>query len=135
MKRRQFLGATAATMATLTVDGEAIAASRRKPNFIVILCDDLGWGDIEPEGGKAIRTPNLNRMAAEGNVLTDYYAPQNIALLRSLVPTSQILFGTDYDRFPLLHSVERLATLDLPPDVRAAIESANARRLFPRWHS
>ena len=72
MKRRKFLGATAATMAALHVHGEAIRATRRKPNFIIILCDDLGWGDIEPEGGKAIRTPNLNRMASEGNVLTDY---------------------------------------------------------------
>src|SRR3954469_24564020 len=78
MKRRQFLGATAATVAALSVNSEAGAASRRKPNFIIVLCDDLGWGDIETEGGTTIRTPNLNRMAAEGNVLTDYYAPQNI---------------------------------------------------------
>ncbi len=65
-------------MAALTVNGEAVAESRRKPNFIIVLCDDLGWGDIEPEGGKAIHTPNINRLAQEGNVLTDYYAPQNI---------------------------------------------------------
>lgn len=78
MKRRRFLGATAATVAALSISGEAIAESRRKPNFIIVLCDDLGWGDIEPDGGTTIPTPNIKRMAAEGNLLTDYYAPQNI---------------------------------------------------------
>jgi arylsulfatase A len=60
MKRRQFLGATAATAAALAVKGEAPAETRRKPNFITVLRDDLGWGDIEPEGGTTIHTPNIN---------------------------------------------------------------------------
>ena len=36
------------------------------PNFIVIFCDNLGYGDIEPFGSKVHRTPHLNRMAREG---------------------------------------------------------------------
>jgi len=52
-------------------------AQPRKPNFIIILCDDLGYGDVEPFGG-SIPTPNLNRMAHEGVAATDYYAPANI---------------------------------------------------------
>jgi predicted TIM-barrel fold metal-dependent hydrolase len=54
-------------------------------------------------------------------------------MLRSLVPTSQILFGSDYDRFPLTHGVDQFARLELPGDVRIAIENGNARRLFKRW--
>jgi arylsulfatase A len=75
--RRLFLG----LMATTALSGLAPAfatSPRRKPNFIVILCDDLGYGDVEPTGGTRIPTPNLNRMARQGMVLTDYYAPQNI---------------------------------------------------------
>lgn len=49
----------------------------RPPNFIVILNDDLGYGDIQPFGG-SIPTPHLNRMAHDGLVATDYYAPANI---------------------------------------------------------
>ena len=44
------------------------------PNIVVILIDDLGYGDIGPYGSKINRTPNLDRMAAEGVKLTSFYA-------------------------------------------------------------
>lgn len=78
LPRRAFLGASTATIALVTMGGAVWAAPRRKPNVIVILCDDLGFGDIEPNGGDTIRTPNLKRLAREGTVLTDYYAPANL---------------------------------------------------------
>lgn len=43
-----------------------------RPNFIVIFCDNLGYGDIEPFGSTLHRTPNLNRMAAEGRTFTHF---------------------------------------------------------------
>jgi arylsulfatase A-like enzyme len=49
-------------------------AANRPPNFVVILIDDMGYGDVEPFGSKVNRTPNLNRMAAEGLKLTSFYA-------------------------------------------------------------
>ena len=45
-----------------------------KPNLVVILIDDMGYGDIGPFGSKLNRTPNLDRMAAEGMKLTSFYA-------------------------------------------------------------
>lgn len=42
------------------------------PNFILIVCDNLGYGDIEPFGSKLHRTPNLNRMAREGRKFTHF---------------------------------------------------------------
>src|SRR5580765_523329 len=53
------------------------AQQTRPPNFIVIFTDDLGYGDIQPYGG-SIPTPNLNRMAQQGLVATDYYAAANL---------------------------------------------------------
>jgi arylsulfatase A len=50
------------------------AADTPKPNFVVILIDDMGYGDIGPFGSKLNRTPNLDRMAAEGMKLTSFYA-------------------------------------------------------------
>src|SRR5215813_10242631 len=46
-------------------------------NFIVILADDMGYGDIQPLGG-SIPTPAINRMAQQGLLATDYYAPANL---------------------------------------------------------
>jgi arylsulfatase A len=43
-----------------------------KPNFIVVFCDNLGYGDIEPFGSTLHRTPNLNRMAEEGRKFTHF---------------------------------------------------------------
>ncbi len=48
------------------------------PNVIVILTDDLGYGDIGANGATLIRTPALDRMAAEGVRLTSFYSSANI---------------------------------------------------------
>ena len=45
-----------------------------KPNFVVILIDDLGYGDIGPFGATTQKTPNLDKMAAEGMKMTSFYA-------------------------------------------------------------
>ena len=46
----------------------------RPPNLVVILADDLGWGDLGVYGQRLIRTPRLDRMADEGLRLTDFYS-------------------------------------------------------------
>jgi len=50
------------------------AAEDKKPNLVLIFIDDMGYGDIGPFGSKLNRTPNLDRMAAEGMKLTSFYA-------------------------------------------------------------
>ena len=50
------------------------APAQNKPNIILILIDDMGYGDIGPFGSTANRTPNLDRMASEGMKLTSFYA-------------------------------------------------------------
>lgn len=44
------------------------------PNVILILCDDLGWGDTGYQGNKIVSTPNLDAMAAHGLVMNRFYA-------------------------------------------------------------
>lgn len=50
-------------------------AERDAPNFVVIVADDLGRGDLGSYGGTTIRTPGLDRMAAQGVRLTEFYTP------------------------------------------------------------
>ena len=52
----------------------AVAAEPGKPNIIYVMADDLGYGHLGCYGGKDIKTPRLDRMAAEGMRLTDHYA-------------------------------------------------------------
>lgn len=56
----------------LAVSQAALALAEERPNFIVIFCDNLGYGDIEPFGSKHHRTPHLNRMAREGRKFTHF---------------------------------------------------------------
>ncbi len=50
----------------------------KKPNIIFILTDDLGYGDLGCYGQEQIKTPNLDRMAAEGMRFTDHYAGSTV---------------------------------------------------------
>ncbi|MDA7881067.1 sulfatase [Akkermansiaceae bacterium] len=52
----------------------AFSQAAEKPNLVLIFIDDMGYGDIGPFGSKLNRTPNLDRMAAEGMKLTSFYA-------------------------------------------------------------
>lgn len=55
-----------------------IGAAAEKPNFVVIFCDDLGYGDLSGFGHPTIRTPHLDRLAAEGQKWTSFYAADNV---------------------------------------------------------
>ena len=57
-----------------TSSGEA----QKSPNFIVIFADDLGYGDLGVYGHPTIKTPNLDKMAYEGQKWTNFYASANI---------------------------------------------------------
>ena len=56
----------------------AQAQQARQPNFIVIMADDLGYGDLGVYGSKLIKTPNLDRMALEGARLDSFYSSANV---------------------------------------------------------
>jgi arylsulfatase A len=57
----------------LTIIASPISATE-SPNLVLIFIDDMGYGDIGPYGSDLNRTPNLDRMAAEGMMLTSFYA-------------------------------------------------------------
>jgi Sulfatase len=52
-----------------------VGKAPEKPNIIVILADDIGYGDLSCYGAKMVQTPNLDRLAREGRRFTDAHSP------------------------------------------------------------
>ncbi len=59
----------------------------KKPNVVIIFIDDLGYADIGPFGATKQKTPNLDRMAAEGMKLTSFYAAPVCSVSRAQMMT------------------------------------------------
>ncbi len=92
---------------SLSIGFGATLAAERPPNFVLIYCDDLGYGDIGPFGAQGYQTPNLDRMAAEGMKFTDFHTaaavcsasrvalmtgcyPQRVGILGALGPNAKV---------------------------------------------
>jgi arylsulfatase A len=78
--RREFLAGSTTTLgaAALTTSSAArspVHPQDRPPNLVVILADDLGYGEVGAYGQRLIGTPRMDRLAAEGLRFTDAYAP------------------------------------------------------------
>ncbi len=99
----------------LISSGVLIGQSQRdKLNFIIIFADDLGYGDLGVYGHPTIRTPNLDRMAMEGQKWTNFYVgasvctPSRAALLTGRLPVrsgmasnhSRVLFPDSHNGIP-----------------------------------
>ena len=92
----------------------------RPPNIVVILADDLGYGDIGPYGQQKIRTPRLDRMAAEGMRFSEYYAGSTVcapsrATLLTGRHTGHAYVRDNHELGGFLDEEER-GQLALPPD-------------------
>ncbi len=113
-------------------------AAERKPNFIVILADDLGWADLGHDGSN-IDTPNIDRLAKEGVKLTHYRtsapmcSPTRAALLTGRYPHSvgvpELASPDARGNVPILALAHSAITI---PE---ALKSAGYRsNLVGKWH-
>ncbi|MEX1042470.1 MAG: sulfatase-like hydrolase/transferase, partial [Pirellulaceae bacterium] len=71
---RTLLSLVGLLLLLVTAPIRSAAADDRRPNFLVILCDDLGYGDLGCFGHPQIKTPHLDRLAKQGVRLTDAYS-------------------------------------------------------------
>ena len=133
--RRSLLqSATATAVLASCTTTQLAAAPGRKPNIVLILADDLGYGDLGVFGNRPIRTPNIDRMAAEGARLTAFYAsasvctPSRAGLLTGRYPirtglATNVIMPTD--------------TNGLPPSevtIAEALKPDYATALVGKWH-
>ncbi|TSJ56343.1 sulfatase-like hydrolase/transferase [Atlantibacter subterranea] len=66
---------SAAFCASVAIHPALAAENHQKPNVVIILADDLGYGDLGVYGHPIVKTPNIDKLAQEGVRFTQYYAP------------------------------------------------------------
>ena len=93
---RAFAGIIVALFASSCVTADAAKARGARPNVLVIIVDDLGFGDVGFNGSE-IRTPSLDALAARGTVLSKYYTYPVCSTTRAALLTGQssIRLGVD----------------------------------------
>src|SRR5262245_54264022 len=117
------------------------AAGAERPNIIFILADDLGWGDLACYGHPQIKTPNLDRMAREGTLFTQFYvcgsvcSPSRCAFFTGQYPSRQRIHG--HYAAPEQNTARGMSQF-LPPDVpnNAALlkRAGYATAHIGKWH-
>ena len=93
IKRRSLLmaGGALLAMAASGISEDAARADVAKPNIVFILADDLGWKDVGYHGSD-IRTPNIDKLAATGARLEDYYVQPMCTPTRAAFMTGRYPF-------------------------------------------
>ena len=90
MLRRDFLKVVGFGAASLLLGGGIATARRRKPNFVFILIDDMGWKDVGFMGSEFYETPKIDKLASEGMVFSNAYAnAPNCAPTRACLMSGQ----------------------------------------------
>ncbi len=108
-------------------------AESRRPNLVLIVVDDLGYGDIGPFGSTKNRTPHLDRLAAEGAKLTSFYAAPSCTASRA-----QTITGSYAQRVSLPRVLFPASPIGLSadePTIASVLKSAGyASIAIGKWH-
>ena len=113
------------------------AAQDSRPNVLLILADDLGYGDLSCFGAKDLNTPNVDRIAREGTKWTEFYANSSVCS-----PTRAALLSGRYQELVGVPGVIRTRASDswgyLHPDAKLAPAYLRAEgyhtALVGKWH-
>src|SRR5687768_4195829 len=111
----RFAVAVLLALAWPLVAAQSASAADARPNVIFIQADDLGWGDLGCYGHRQIKTPNLDRLAAQGTLFTQFYVNGSVC------SPSRTAFMTG--QYPARHRVHG----------HFAGDSQNASRGMPNW--
>ncbi|MEM9422295.1 MAG: sulfatase [Pseudomonadota bacterium] len=130
------LSACGPQSASVTNSSEESAA--KKPNFIILFADDLGYGDLANYGHPSIKTPQLDQMAREGQRWTDFYvaspvcSPSRGALMTGNYPARSGLYGkVRAVLFPGDVGAIPSETITLPEALR---DLGYTTAMFGKWH-
>lgn len=125
---RWILGVLICSVATISQAGE------RLPNIVMIVADDMGYGDAGFQGAKDIRTPNLDRMAREGTRFTSFCVAQPVCT----ASRAALLSGCYPNRIGMAGALNHTSTIGIHPEETLLSEVCKAKgyatALIGKWH-
>ena len=130
-RRLGFLFVLPGVFTGATPAGEPSALAGRRPNIILILTDDQGYGDIARHGNPVIKTPNLDRLYDEGVRLTDYHVSPTCSPTRCSIMTGRHEFKSG-----VTHTIMERERMSLrATTIAQVLQSAGYKTgIFGKWH-
>lgn len=109
----------------------AVSEETKKPNVVIVITDDQGYGDLAFTGNPAIKTPNIDKLRSEGTLLNNFHVDPTCAPTRSALMT-----GRYSNRVGVWHTVQGRNMLRRRETTMADVFAANgyATGLFGKWH-
>lgn len=109
----------------------AIASAADRPNIVLVMTDDQGYGDLGHTGNPVVKTPHLDSLAAESSSLTDYHVAPTCSPTRA-----SLLTGHWTDRTGAWHTIDGRSLLrdDEITIARMLADAGYATGQFGKWH-
>jgi arylsulfatase A-like enzyme len=106
-------------------------AAQEKPNVVIVITDDQGWGDLACNGNPWIKTPALDKLRSQGTMLANYHVDPTCAPTRSALMT-----GRYSDRVGVWHTIQGRSMLRRRETTMADVFGTNgyATGIFGKWH-
>ncbi|MCI0702262.1 MAG: sulfatase [Planctomycetia bacterium] len=109
-------------------------SAEKPPNIVLILADDLGYGDLGCYGNKKIKTPNIDKLAAEGTRFTSFYVSQPVCS----ASRASLLTGCYANRVSMAGALNHLSKVGIHKDERMLQELLQAKgyatACYGKWH-
>ena len=127
--------ATALTVLVLSTFWSAVAAEpsapARRPNIILVMTDDQGYGDLAVHGNPIIQTPHLDRFARQSRRFTDFHVSPTCAPTRSALLTGRHEFKNG-----VTHTIQERERMTLKATTLAQVlkQAGYATGIFGKWH-
>ena len=126
------LGLVLITFFSGRVGAEPVAAlNARRPNIVFVLTDDQGYGDLSCHGNPILKTPNLDRLHAEGVRFTDFHVSPTCSPTRSALMTGRHEFKNG-----VTHTILERERLTLKATTIAQVlkSAGYTTGIFGKWH-
>ncbi|MBL9201111.1 MAG: sulfatase-like hydrolase/transferase, partial [Opitutaceae bacterium] len=112
----------------------ALFAAAQRPNVVLIYADDLGYGDVGCYGAKDIKTPHIDRLAAEGTRFTSFYVSQAVCT----ASRAALFTGSYANRVSMSGALNHTSTAGLHQRERLLSQTFKdqgyATAMFGKWH-